>query len=429
MKFDNVIIFGDSLSDIGHMLDSNLSILRYFSKLTTTTQEISDEDTHWYKPRAAPILQVHETGRFSDCRNWTDYMITETSNTNLIDSTIAQTRSLSKPFQTFTNESFLCNQSEAPFRYANYAVGGACGFIPYSDGEKLALTTFDNEISNFEKDYNKLKKKVEGQKFLFIIWFGANDLYTANRPAIEMEQVAVHMTGPCRDKILKIVGKDNATFVYVNLGLPLSATRYANLNARVDLKYTKSGLPATASLPDELFKVRKIINNLTSGALLFNKQLLERTRENKDLYVDMCHVIRPETMERLSKDLKVRTGSQPSGSLKTFYTPQQYYARFFNPSCQYMVEGLPPDSPTHPLEYMTLEDYVHPTDHIYGLMWTVIKIYLRKAKITFGDLDNVNPCISAVTRQFDVQDFDEDGRKNLMRFDEEGEDGVLNDTQ
>jgi hypothetical protein len=429
VKFENVIIFGDSLSDIGHMLDSNLSLLRHLHKLSWTNQEVHTEERSWWQAQLEPILHLHETGRFSDCRNWTDYMITETSNTNLIDSTIQKTRSLSQPFQSFTDYSLLCLDNE-PFRYANYAVGGACGFTPYSNGERLALTTFDDEISNFESDYKKLGKKIEKKNFLFIIWFGANDIYTANRPAIEMEQVAEHMTGPCRDRILRIIGKSEAKFVYVNLGLPLSATRYANMKSSNEERYkerVKAGTPEKDPLPANDFKIRQIINNLTSGAQLFNHKLLQCTRKNKDLYVDMCHVIRPETMQRLSKDLKVRTGSQPPGSIKTFYTPQQYRARFYDQPCQYMRDGLSSDS--QPLEFMTLEDHVHPTDHIYGLMWTVIKIYLRKAEITFGDLDNDNKCTSAVTKEFVVDDFDEDGRKNLMRFDAEEEDGVQNGTQ
>jgi len=340
----------------------------------------------------------------------------------LIQHSIKRTRKLTKPFQTFSDASLLAPSVGAEFRYANYAIGGACGFKPASHDKRLALSTLDDEIYYFERDYTEIKHKLgKNENFLFIIWFGANDIYTSKRPAVQMVEVAEHITGPCRQKILSIVGRGNARFVYVNLGLPLSANRFANKKLASTENYNIDVLNNLA--PDDKFEVstfssfsnfynrtigggvldfknvsvgtpinvRKIINNLESGALLFNNnnELRERTNHNGDLYVNMCDVIKPETMQKLSRDLKVQEGYQPKGSLKFFYTPLTYRERFtVQPS---------------PLEYTTLEDDVHPIDHIYGLMCTVIKLYFKKADITFGLLDNGDFNISAVTRKFDEE--------------------------
>ena len=73
-----------------------------------------------------------------------------------------------------------------------------------------------------------------------------------------------------------------------------------------------------------------------------------------------------------------------------------------------MTENLPAHSP--PLEYMTLEDDKHPTDHVYGLMWTVIKIMLKQKTWTFGMLDHQgqNPKTRNISAVHNLEEYVKD---------------------
>ena len=72
--FRNVVVFGDSLSDIG-------------TKWTSLSGSFA---------RKVGAMTVSPAGRFSDCRNWTDFMYEEATGATLVMGTSAATVSASR---------------------------------------------------------------------------------------------------------------------------------------------------------------------------------------------------------------------------------------------------------------------------------------------------------------------------------------------
>ena len=62
MLMDTVLVFGDSLSDIGRKWKTKAG------RMATSTNQ----------------MYVSSSGRFSDCRNWTDYMIEAATGKSLV---------------------------------------------------------------------------------------------------------------------------------------------------------------------------------------------------------------------------------------------------------------------------------------------------------------------------------------------------------
>jgi phospholipase/lecithinase/hemolysin len=127
-QIQTVIVFGDSLSDIGKKWKTNMGGIAQTAKLMT----------------------VSPTGRFSDCRNWTDFMHEEAGGKSLIVADAKGSYEKSMPYMSLTENSWawggMC-QDPKNYRYANYAEGGACG-----DTVKLGLGTFEQQVDAFELD-------------------------------------------------------------------------------------------------------------------------------------------------------------------------------------------------------------------------------------------------------------------------------------
>ncbi|WP_334470857.1 SGNH/GDSL hydrolase family protein [Arsenophonus sp. PmNCSU2021_1] len=270
-RFRNVIVFGDSLSDTGIMASS------FIGKLAS----------------AFGAITVNPTGRYSDCRNWTDHMYeAATGGGSLVMANASTSKKLTSKHQSFSQESGWGHGSDLWFRYANYAVGGATGGIPYVTVHKCSLTTMKNEVKAFEKDFSL--QGINNENFLFIVWFGAHDLYTAGLPATEMHKVAIKIAHKRREELVKIVGSSNAHFIYINMGLPLSAARYQEMVSSAKAKYqTSTNEKKAKRIYDE---VRRQINNFESGAMLFNHTLREIAESNGDMYVDMASLLKPESI-------------------------------------------------------------------------------------------------------------------------------------
>jgi len=205
MQFRNVVVFGDSLSDIGIMAKTGMG--KFAKKIGQMT--------------------VNPTGRYSDCRNWTDHMYEAATGRSLVAGDVAATISASKQHQSYSAVSKCDAGADSAnwFRYANYAMGGACGGTPYATSKRIALSTMKDEVTAFKKDFGK-GINGKGERFLFIVWFGANDLYTAGLPPTQMGSVAIKIASKRRNEIAALVGPQYAKFVFANLGMPLSAARY-----------------------------------------------------------------------------------------------------------------------------------------------------------------------------------------------------------
>ena len=159
----NLIIFGDSMSDIGN---KRVQAMGGIARLLS-------------------LMRVNEVGRYSDGRNWTDYIWEWATGNRLIavdkETSLAATachRSLSKD---------SANGSEvlsSPVHYANYAEGGAMGA---SDRAGAGLGYYKDQVLRYIEE--RKKYPIPGNT-LHIIWFGLNDLITNGRDPAKMDYVA-----------------------------------------------------------------------------------------------------------------------------------------------------------------------------------------------------------------------------------------------
>jgi hypothetical protein len=212
---DTVVVFGDSLSDIG-------------KKWTTGSGRVA---------RLTNQMYVSPTGRFSDCRNWTDFMFEAATGLTMVVGTAAETIDLSRRHASLTSDGLVLTYTPHSFRYANYAEGGACGDTP-AGTYPAVLGTFKDQVDAFKKDCRA--SQIYLGHTLCIVWFGANDLYTAGREAEGMKQVAEQIADTQRERLSLIVADHNrrmlgrarrstnaCKFVFVDLCRPLASVRYA----------------------------------------------------------------------------------------------------------------------------------------------------------------------------------------------------------
>jgi phospholipase/lecithinase/hemolysin len=187
VRMNTVVVLGDSLSDIGQ-------------KWTTKSGRAA---------RAIGQMYVSPTGRFSDCRNWTDFMFEAACGQSLVADTANGSIALSQKHFSYSPEcgAFQMDQRKR-FWYANYAAGGACGDTPAQKADFLG--TCKEQVDGFELDC--MKSLAPLGNTLFIIWFGANDLYTAGCQAEHMAKVASVVASEQRARLLAIFKMQNAGF-------------------------------------------------------------------------------------------------------------------------------------------------------------------------------------------------------------------------
>lgn len=351
-RYQAVIVFGDSLSDIGIKVNKPMGMVaKTFRQMT-----------------------VNPSGRFSDCRNWADHMYTSATGETLVHGDVKLTKAQSRKHTSFGPDSKWEGRNGNGFYYANYAEGGACGGIPTTFiMRNLALGQFKDQVKAFAKDIKKPGLVVPN--YLFIIWFGANDLYTAGAPASAMGGVAKKIAEKRRAEIKTLVGSSNARFVFVNLGAPLSATRYQLIEdkrrKKFDVSTSKivSGAGKRADLKevDKFHAARKMINDFDSGVSLFNSQLRTSVEQNGDVYIDIAACITREAIDDLLSEMRLLPGRQAKGSSERHYSSVEYDS----------IDGL---------YHVSTSDKAHPTDRIYKYMWDQIAAKLAQSDITFGQL-------------------------------------------
>jgi hypothetical protein len=301
----------------------------------------------------------------------------------MVHSNPATTITASKMHQRISNQGMLLSGTEQEFRYANYAEGGACGGIPSDKIMRyIALTTFKSQIKKFRGDYHGLGLR-GNEPFLFIVWFGANDLYTANAPATAMAGVAKKVAVKRRAELATIVG-GAPRFVFVNLASPLSSVRYQRVLERAQQakqasghrkalsRLTPKGFGKSPESRDDkaakkLYETRMQINNFESGALLYNSQLRDYAAKHGDVYIDMASVVSKDSVSRLMEGMKLIPGTQPVGTSKRFKS------------------GFDVDADDG-WDFLSTSDEAHPTSRVYELMWKHIKSRLHEEGISFGRL-------------------------------------------
>jgi len=361
VEYNNVIVFGDSLSDIGTKWKQFMG--KFAKKIDAMT--------------------VNPNGRFSDCRNWTDYMYEAGTGQTLVVGSAQQTIAASAPHKRFTANSGWAAKGKA-FRYANYAEGGACAGNPQSMQGKIGLGTFKDQVGRFRSDVPTVR--VAGESFLIFVWFGANDLYTDGQKPTDMPGAAAKIMKR-RGEIVQILGNagvktsgESVRFVFMGMGLPTSAARYqAKLdralqrlrNNEIHLKrYNIKRLwKSKEQIVRELFDARvEALSQLAIGALLFNDRLQDLTRA-PDIFVDMQRYLSESAVTSMMEHYNMLQGVQPKGWSNMHLSAKDYD--------EIMDDVQVP---------LSTSDEAHPTDRVYKYMWQAgIAPALRAANATFGN--------------------------------------------
>lgn len=335
----NVIVFGDSLSDIG---------TKWKTKAGKMAQELKK-------------MYVSPTGRFSDCRNWTDFMYEEaTKGQSLIRFTAKESIQCSQQHTTLDSTSVVAAGPDKWFVYANYAEGGACGDTPWSVSKRPFLGTFEDQIKTFKMDVAAVRKKWTGHfnpedPTLFIIWFGANDLFTAKRPYEQMSLVAVTVAKKMREKLRAFA--PNSKFIFVNLSQPTSSVRYQTRRKE--------------AMDNSDEKIRKAvldkIDALGKGVKNFNAELKTIVQQNGDRVAELDTFITEHSLDQLIKrEVGLEAGAEDQPST-VHYNPDDYRR-------------------SHTTSKLTVIDQAHPTDRTYELIWKLIRQQIKLTGVTFGHL-------------------------------------------
>lgn len=201
VNISRLIVFGDSMSDIG-------------VKRKTATGAIAS---------LFGLMRTNQVNRYSDNRNWTDFIWEWAGGQPLIrvDKNTSETAAL--PHLTWNPASATGSPANSPLAYANYAEGGSMGG---ADRWTAGLGTFREQADRYINDLH-LHGPPAGNG-LYLIWFGLNDLVTNERDPTDMKAVALQISQICQD----IIAVDSsAAFLFGNLPNPQSAVRYLGQEA------------------------------------------------------------------------------------------------------------------------------------------------------------------------------------------------------
>lgn len=351
-RFRNVVIFGDSLSDIGTKRDSLFGVLG----------------------RGLGAMTVNDNGRFSDCRNWTDHMFEAATGDSLISADMNATRERSKSYTTFgKNEHCIGVTDQSWFNYANYAEGGACGKL-----KAKGCNQFKDQVDKFKTDFAAWKMKditrrrqagggsseadgAEPARTLVFVWFGANDVYTAGGAPSDMSGVANEIVNVQRDRIAEIVAghaklsrSPLVRFIFMGVPMPETSTRYQPEGSKSDIGEKK------------MTDLRRAVSTL-------NAHMKANLRSADDTFIDMNILLDPAVMEGFKSTLDLQSGHQEKPG-------------FFS--------SAPVSSPRaettallkRKTAKVTTSDQAHPTDRVYKLMWSNIAAVLEQKGYGFGNI-------------------------------------------
>ena len=417
LRMNTVVVFGDSLSDIGN---------KWVTKAGRMARLINQ-------------VRVSPSGRFSDCRTWTDYMYEEATGDSLIVDTAAETIKRSREHTSYGSKNSMAQYGSykkrsigapPPFGYANYAEGGACGYRPIEKARFLG--TFAEQVDAFEKDC--MASELPLRDTLFIIWFGANDLYTSNRKASEMHLVAQEVAQRQRHRLVEIFNKQNlrkqrqtaapqrsllpdffkkknqpmalptsgdeppalytCKLIFVDMCTPLSSVRYAQRLERAE-KRPKSDLGHAGlySAPvDPKRRLSGAVDTLDQAkAQDFRAtELDEQIADIKNLeagvqkYNQVLAQIAPQNGDQvvklgefISEDTIAQLVLTSDGRLKV---------GAMKSSVNKHVTPKDYEKGTGPRR-VAIIDQVHPTDYVHKLIWQQILKHIRASDCAFGLLD------------------------------------------
>ncbi|ATB36833.1 hypothetical protein CYFUS_002248 [Cystobacter fuscus] len=329
-----VIIFGDSVSDIGNMKARSLSKL--------------------------PMVQLNKWGRFSDGRNWVDYFWESLGGKMFDPNDVKATLAESKRHMSLTTAG---SGGQRKMELVNYAEGGAVGWHK-SDGESWGgyftsslLSTLKEQVKKYKAERDKKWDSVFLDKeTLFIIWIGANDVVTVNREPEAMPGVAEYIFS----QACALLDEAKGSHVVI-IGLP-------------DPQY----MPRFS--PKDSASLRK---KISAGARNFNNRLSELvdtdvkfnylpTRSTIEFF-DIGQVLGPKFLAEegfapFAQPKKFKKGDKVGKLIETA------------PLLQYTDTALDED-----FDFGSVSDLLHPTEGVYSTISDVVTAYLSKeCHFSFG---------------------------------------------
>jgi phospholipase/lecithinase/hemolysin len=293
ININRLIIFGDSMSDIGN-------------KRSTGFGRVA---------RAIGEMRTNDVGRFSDSKNWVDFLWEWTGGETFFQTNAQTTLALTKPHLKLNKNA---NQNTClwnPFDYANYAIGGDMGA---SDRSKTGIGFFKGQQKNFLKN---VKKYPCTGNTLFIVWFGLNDLVTNTRNPENMKPVAQEMINLCEEIEKKV---RNSYFIFANIPNPQTAARYIGQENNAD------------------------VLGFHHGAILFSQELARHIFIFPNNKATLLDIFTP--MQDVSDNPSlygIKPGRQPRGV-------KVRYGKFAGFSSNY--------------NFATTSDGAHPTEAVYKLI-------------------------------------------------------------
>ena len=333
-KISRVVIFGDSVSDIGNMKARNLSKL--------------------------PMVQLNEWGRFSDGKNWVDYFWESVGGTMFDRGDVSKTLKESKQHLSLAT---AASGGKGKMELVNYAEGGAVGWHK-SEGESWGgyftsslLSTLKEQVTK----YNAERKKAWGSVFsdketLFIIWIGANDVVTVNREPDAMPGVADYVFDVARSLL---DGAQGSHVVIVGLPDPQFMPRFSPKDSAPLRKKISAGA--------NIFNAR--LSQLVSTDVQFDYLPFRSTIE----FFDIGEILNPKFL--------ARKGFAPFAQPKTFKKGLKVGNLIETaPLLQYTDTALEED-----FDFGSISDLLHPTEGVYSSIADIMTAYLTKqCHFSFG---------------------------------------------
>ncbi len=168
-QISRIVILGDSISDIGNMHDRSVG----------------------------RFATINKHGRFSDGRNWVDFLWEHVSSTTMFRTDEpAETCRRSREHLRLSAGS----SSSSRLELVNYSEGGAVGMSGSANvagtmnrfKEQKVLSHLEDLIAKYVSDLQdpSVSGRVPAAEVLHIVWIGINDLITIKREPGEMAEVA-----------------------------------------------------------------------------------------------------------------------------------------------------------------------------------------------------------------------------------------------
>lgn len=247
---DRIVILGDSMSDFGIKKNTIMGMVA----------------------RAAGAMRVNTVGRFSDTKNWADYMWEWSGGESLIDGKDKKQADALTAKHMSLKESTQGSPGNR-LSFVNYAVGGAVVNEREKLAHKLALTTILEQKEKYFKELDNETSKAKNT--MHIVWIGLNDTVTDGKDASKMKAIVDQIKG-MTDEIRTRVAKDGgkAYFMVVNNPAPEEAVRYTHA--------------------DKDPKLRATVDKAQEATLEFNKHLKEAFPNKYDdtMVVDMYEALK-----------------------------------------------------------------------------------------------------------------------------------------